>query len=44
MTGLWTASAAATATGGAAPLVAPEDYDNALQTVNFAGTAGGIVE
>ena len=29
-----------TATGGAAPLIAPEDYDNALQTLNFAGNAG----
>ena len=29
-----------TATGGAAPLVTPEDYDNVVATLNFAGTAG----
>ena len=29
-----------TATGGATPLVTPEDYDNALVTLNFAGSAG----
>ena len=29
-----------TATGGGAPLIAPEDFDNALQTVVFVGTAG----
>ena len=29
-----------TATGGAAPLVSPEDYDNVVATLNFAGTAG----
>jgi hypothetical protein len=29
-----------TATGGPAPLVPPEDYDNVVATLNFAGTAG----
>ncbi|MCH8094369.1 MAG: right-handed parallel beta-helix repeat-containing protein [Chloroflexi bacterium] len=29
-----------TATGGAATLVYPEDYDNVVATLNFAGTAG----
>ena len=29
-----------TATGGAAPLASPEDYDNVVATLNFAGTAG----
>ena len=29
-----------TATGGAAPLNFPEDYDNVVATLNFAGTAG----
>ncbi|MFV2068545.1 MAG: GEVED domain-containing protein, partial [Pirellulales bacterium] len=29
-----------TATGGATPLVTPEDYDNGAVTLNFAGTAG----
>ena len=29
-----------TATGGGAPLITPEDFDNALQTLVFAGTAG----
>jgi hypothetical protein len=29
-----------TATGGAAPLVAPEDYDNVVAALNFTGTAG----
>ena len=29
-----------TATGGAAPLVAPEDYDNVVTALNFAGSAG----
>jgi len=29
-----------TASGGAAPLVAPEDYDNVVAALNFAGTAG----
>ena len=28
------------ATGGAAPLVSPEDYDNAAQVLNFNGTVG----
>src|SRR4030067_186720 len=28
------------APGGAAPLIAPEDYDNVVAAVNFAGTAG----
>ena len=28
------------ATGGAAPLVFPEDYDNVVATLSFAGTAG----
>ncbi len=28
------------ATGGAAPLASPEDYDNVVATLNFAGTAG----
>ena len=32
--------AGGTATGGAAPLVSPEDYDNVVATLNFAGTAG----
>jgi len=31
-----------TATGGAAPLTAPADYDNTTQALNFAGTAGEI--
>ncbi len=29
-----------TATGGAAPLVSPEDYDNVVGQLSFAGTAG----
>jgi hypothetical protein len=29
-----------TATGGAAPLASPEDYDNVVGTLAFAGTAG----
>ncbi|MCO5726091.1 Calx-beta domain-containing protein, partial [Robiginitalea marina] len=29
-----------TATGGGLPLVSPEDYNNAPQVLNFAGTAG----
>lgn len=29
-----------TATGGATPLAVPEDYDNVVATLNFAGTAG----
>ena len=29
-----------TATGGAAPLVFPEDYDNVVAQLNFSGTAG----
>ena len=29
-----------TATGGDLPLIAPEDYDNVVATLNFAGTAG----
>jgi hypothetical protein len=29
-----------TAIGGAAPLVSPEDYDNVVATLNFAGSAG----
>src|SRR5207248_3326573 len=29
-----------TATGGAAPLVSPEDYDNVVANLVFAGTAG----
>ncbi|WP_411030114.1 Calx-beta domain-containing protein [Spongiimicrobium sp. 3-5] len=29
-----------TATGGALPLVAPEDYNNTAQVLNFTGTAG----
>jgi hypothetical protein len=31
-----------TATGGASPLVAPEDYDNVVAPLSFAGTAGEV--